>query len=89
MLIKSIRVVYEDRPEEPKFVHVRVNNSGYYAAASVVVRDVDEWEQARKAVEEQIGRTRRCVEDFLRIARAAGRDDEARDIMRGMIGSLL
>lgn len=88
-LIKSIRVVYEDRPDEPKFVHVRVGNAGYYADATATVADVDEWERAKKGVEEQIARTRRQVDDFIRIARAAGREKDAREIVRDLVSPLM
>ena len=44
-LIKSINIIVEDRPE-PAFVHIKIDNNGYYQSSEVACKNIDEWDIA-------------------------------------------
>jgi len=83
-LVKSVRVIRDNKPEEPVFVHVNHGRTGHYIEAARIVHTVDEWEAAKREVQAHIQRAIASIEDLRRIAKNHGRETEAAELVRAL-----
>lgn len=75
-IVRSVRVIYPDKPSEPAFVHVRKEETpegeeagGYYERASTVVQDFNLYDNAWRAAQDRLGAAAKALDDLERMAR--------------------
>lgn len=87
-LIKSVRVIRDDRPEEPVFVHVSHGRNCHYVEAAQIVAAEDDWEAAKRTARATLAGAIACVEDLRRVAKAHGMEAEADELLRELMRGL-
>jgi len=88
-LIKSVRVIRDDKPEEPVFVHVQYGKNCHYVEAAQIVQVEDDWEAAKRTARSTLAGAIAAVEDLRRVAKAHGMENEAEDLLREMLRGLI
>jgi hypothetical protein len=78
-IVRSVRIVYEERPDQPAFVWVpslQDSRRGAYRTPEVLISLQDEWERALRSLQVHLASAQHAVNDLKRIA--AGNPNETR-----------
>jgi hypothetical protein len=73
-LIRSLQVVMEEG-DEPAFVHVKIDNAGYYQSSSVAARNIDEWDLVRGSCLRYLQSASEALDKLDAIAERTNRED--------------